>query len=105
MIKKLLLLTILLSTNAYAAPVQLTLVWQPGDSNQKGFKLYSGVTGNESTNVIEVGNNITYTGTFEIGTTPLCFTVSAYNSAGESKRSLPACIKPPAAPIGFKQVP
>lgn len=102
--KRLILGWLIFATPAFAAPTQITLTWMPGDSNQKGFKLYSGVTGNESTNVIDVGNVITYTGTFELGATPLCFTVSAYNSVGESKRSLPACAKVPAAPSSVKQV-
>jgi hypothetical protein len=86
-----------------------TLKWDASSGKVEGYKIYWGTNKYKPTNSRDVGKRRAY----NLNKLPLAegvtyyLSVSAYNQAGESKRSTPVVFKPgdntpPAPPRGFK---
>lgn len=86
-----------------------TLRWAPSKGKVAGYKIYWGQNRKKPTNSRKVGTRVAY----KLDKLPLkegvtyYISVSAYNSAGESRRSAPVVFKPgdntpPSPPIGLK---
>jgi hypothetical protein len=66
-----------------------TLVWDPNTDTVDGYRIYYGLSASDPSNTIDVGNTTQFSldsiSLYE--DTQYFFSVSAYNSAGESDRS------------------
>lgn len=106
----LLLLLLLSSTLAQAQSLDVTLSWTDQASNEQGFRVYRRTESDANPAAllqeIPTADTETFDDTVPDGTQRWCYTVTAYNAAGESPRSNEACSKtfaelPPNAPTGL----
>ena len=67
-----------------ATAAQITLAWEPSPSTPDGYRIYYGTTSGQHPNIIEVGNETTYTVTGLQDSTRYYFVVTAYLGAQES---------------------
>lgn len=87
------ILTLIAVDPCTAEPLTLTASWTPGDTLQKGFKLYWGKGGGIYEESFDVGNVTKFTHQYDFaGAAKVCWIVKAYNDAGESPPSNEYCM-------------
>lgn len=103
------LVLLLSSTLAQAQSLGVTLSWTDQANNEDGFHIYRRAESDPSPALLQeipTADTETFDDTVPDGTQRWCYTVTAYNTAGESDSSNEACSKtfaelPPNAPTGL----